>query len=162
MFLLETESLDCTSDLFESGFAVNGGLNGPGQSPAHLAACGGQAFCLLWLLQTGADANQQDASGETPMHKAARAGSLECISVLMASDAHFDICNNGGQTAEDIARSCGFEECGRFLNMHRRTRALKNASSSFSEQHILSSSHAGQKRGRECSTSQDGKKARDW
>lgn len=51
--------LDCMSNLFESGFAVNGGLNGPGQSPAHLAACGGQAFCLLWLLQTGADANQQ-------------------------------------------------------------------------------------------------------
>lgn len=40
---------------------MNGGLDGPGhgQSPAHLAACGGQAFCLLWLLQTGADANQQ-------------------------------------------------------------------------------------------------------
>ncbi|XP_016097302.1 ankyrin repeat domain-containing protein 37 [Sinocyclocheilus grahami] len=90
MFLLETESLDCTSNLFESGFAVNGGLSGRGQSPAHLAACGGQAFCLLWLLQTAADANQQDASGETPMHKAARAGSLECISVLMASEAHFE------------------------------------------------------------------------
>lgn len=40
---------------------MNGELSGPGhgQSPAHLAACGGQAFCLLWLLQTGADANQQ-------------------------------------------------------------------------------------------------------
>ncbi len=51
--------LHCMSTLFESGFAVNGGLDGSGQSPAHLAACGGQAFCLLWLLQTGADANQQ-------------------------------------------------------------------------------------------------------
>ncbi|XP_042622927.1 ankyrin repeat domain-containing protein 37 [Cyprinus carpio] len=163
MFLLETESLDCMSNLFESGFAVNGGLNGPGQSPAHLAACGGQAFCLLWLLQTGADANQQDANGETPMHKAARAGSLECISVLMASDAHFDICNNAGQTAEDIAWSCGFDECGRFLNMHRRTRDLKNASlSSLSERHILSSTLAGQKRGCAGSSAQDGKKARDW
>lgn len=50
--------LDCISCLFESGFAVNGDLES-GQSPAHLAACGGQAFCLMWLLQTGADANQQ-------------------------------------------------------------------------------------------------------
>lgn len=30
-----------------------------GQSPAHLAACGGQAFFLLWQLQTGANLNQQ-------------------------------------------------------------------------------------------------------
>ncbi|KAK2908707.1 hypothetical protein QQF64_001368 [Cirrhinus molitorella] len=163
MFLLEAESLDCMSNLFESGFAVNGGLDGSGQSPAHLAACGGQAFCLLWQLQTGADANQQDASGETPVHKAARAGSLECISVLLASDAHFDICNSAGQTAEDIAWSCGFEECGRFLNMHRRTQDLKNTSlSSFSERHMLSSTLAGQKRGRASSSAQDGKKARDW
>ncbi|KAK7162000.1 hypothetical protein R3I94_004606 [Phoxinus phoxinus] len=164
MFLLETESQDCPSNLFESGFAVNG-LNGPGhgQSPAHLAACGGQAFCLLWLLQTGADANQQDASGETPIHKAARAGSLECISVLMASDAHFDICNKAGQTAEEIAWSCGFEECGRFLNMQRRTQDLKNTSSSpLAEPHVVSSTLAGQKRGRAGSSAQDGKKARDW
>lgn len=30
-----------------------------GQSPAHLAACGGEAFFLLWQLQTGANLNQQ-------------------------------------------------------------------------------------------------------
>uniref|UniRef100_A0A8C2H348 Ankyrin repeat domain 37 n=1 Tax=Cyprinus carpio TaxID=7962 RepID=A0A8C2H348_CYPCA len=113
--------LDCMSNLFESGFAVNGGLNGPGQSPAHLAACGGQAFCLLWLLRTGADQEF-------------------LLKMIMASDAHFDICNNAGQTAEDIAWSCGFDECGRFLNMHRRTRDLKNTSlSSLSERHTLSS-----------------------
>lgn len=167
MFLLETESLERMSDLFESGFAVNGGLDGPGQSPAHLAACGGQAFCLLWLLQTGADANQQDATGETPMHKAARSGSLECISVLMARDAQFNICNNAGQTAEDIAWSCGYEECGRFLNLHRRTQDLKktssSSSSSLSEQHVLTSTLAGQKRGHTAASgAQDGKRARDW
>lgn len=73
------------------------------------------------------------------------------------------ICNNAGQTAEDIAWSCGFEECGRFLNMHRRTRDLKNASSSpLAERHVLSSTLAGQKRGRATSSAQDGKKARDW
>ncbi|XP_051982952.1 ankyrin repeat domain-containing protein 37 [Xyrauchen texanus] len=161
MFLLETESLDCMSDLLESGFAVNGGFDACGQSPAHLAAFGGQAFCLLWLLQTGAESNQQDASGETPMHKAARAGSLECISVLMASDAQVNICNNAGQTAEDIAWSCGFEECGKFLNMHRRTLDLRNVSL-FVERNAPSGTLVGHKRGHANSEAQDGKKARGW
>ncbi|XP_056585717.1 ankyrin repeat domain-containing protein 37 [Triplophysa dalaica] len=164
MFLLETVSVDCVSCLFESGFAVNCGLDS-GQSPAHLAACGGQAFCLLWLLQTGADANQKDATGETPMHKAARAGSAECISVLMASDAKIDICNNSGKTAEDIAWSCGFEECAKFLNTHRRTQDLRNVSSLSSllvERRVLIGSLAGQKRGCTGSDAEDGKKSRDW
>ncbi|TRY84921.1 hypothetical protein DNTS_004019, partial [Danionella cerebrum] len=151
----------CMNDLFESGFAVNGGLNGPGQSPAHLAACGTQAFCLLWLLQTGADPNQQDANGETPMHKAARAGSLECLSALMASDAQLEICNSAGQTAEDLAWSCGFEECGRFLTMHRSTKELKSVSSSpsLSEHNVTL---AGQKRCCTSSNTRPGKRACDW
>lgn len=75
----------------------------------------------------------------------------------------FSICNKAGQTAEEIAWSSGFEECGRFLNMHRITRDLKNTSSSpLAERHVLSSTLAGQKRGRAGSSAQDGKKARDW
>lgn len=35
-----------------------------GQSPAHLAACGGEAFFLLWQLQTGANLNQQVKIGK--------------------------------------------------------------------------------------------------
>ncbi|KTF95861.1 hypothetical protein cypCar_00033619 [Cyprinus carpio] len=124
MFLLETESLDCMSNLFESGFAVNGGRE-----------------------------------RKTPMHKAANG---QWMLMCDAKDT-FDICNNAGQTAEDIAWSCGFDECGRFLNMHRRTRDLKNTSlSSLSERHTLSSTLAGQKRGCAGSSAQDGKKARDW
>nr|XP_055061657.1 ankyrin repeat domain-containing protein 37 [Misgurnus anguillicaudatus] len=161
MFLLEAESMDCTSYLFESGFAVNGG-DGSGQSTIHLAACGDQAFCLLWLLQTGADANEQDANGETPMHKAARSGSVECISVLMASDAKLNICNNSGQTAEDIAWSCGFEECAKFLNTQRRTQDLRNIPSSSSLPVKPSNSLVGQKRGRTMSDTIDCKKACDW
>lgn len=35
-----------------------------GQSPAHLAACGGEAFFLLWQLQTGVNLNQQVKIGK--------------------------------------------------------------------------------------------------
>lgn len=51
--------MDCSCSLLQIGCAVNSTGDKSGQSPAHLAACGGEAFCLLWLLQTGADANQQ-------------------------------------------------------------------------------------------------------
>ena len=56
---LSFAQLFCTSSLLEAGSAVNGAEDASGQSPAHVAACGGEAFCLLWLLQTGADPNQQ-------------------------------------------------------------------------------------------------------
>lgn len=38
---------------------MNAPADASGQSPAHLAACGGEAFFLLWQLQTGANLNQQ-------------------------------------------------------------------------------------------------------
>lgn len=47
------------SNLFETGTGVNAPADASGQSPAHLAACGGEAFFLLWQLQTGANLNQQ-------------------------------------------------------------------------------------------------------
>ncbi|XP_029442790.1 ankyrin repeat domain-containing protein 37 [Rhinatrema bivittatum] len=113
--------LDCSSEpdslsrLVEAGGAVNAPSDAFGQSPAHMAAGGGQAFILLWQLQTGADINQQDCFGETPVHKAAKSGSLECLSLLVAGDANLNICNNNGQTAEHLAWSCGFLECAKFL-----------------------------------------------
>ncbi|CDQ64207.1 ankyrin repeat domain-containing protein 37 isoform X1 [Oncorhynchus mykiss] len=170
MFLLDSDSqLDCISNLFEGGDAVNSS-NVLGQSPAHLAACSGQAFCLLWLLQTGADANQQDNNGETPMHKAAKAGSLECISVLVASDAQLGLCNNEGRTAEELALSYGFEECGRFLNTLRMTRLLTSSSTPLMPAELVacpltdaqSGKVAGQKRALIATGAQDRKRARDW
>ncbi|XP_030644210.1 ankyrin repeat domain-containing protein 37 [Chanos chanos] len=166
MFLFEADSqLDCMGSLFEVGYAVNSGGDDSGQSPAHLAACGGDAFCLLWLLQTGADPNQQDVFGETPVHKAARAGSLECISVLTASDAQLEICNNEGKTAEDLAWFYNFAECGRFLSTLRETRHMKSGGSipvAPTERSNLSCTLAGQKRGWVSADAQDGKKAKDW
>ncbi|XP_030418911.1 ankyrin repeat domain-containing protein 37 isoform X1 [Gopherus evgoodei] len=123
--------LDCSSEsdglslLLEVGTGVNAPADAFGQSPAHLAACGGQAFFLLWQLQTGANLNQQDCHGEAPIHKAAKVGSLECLALLVASDARIDLCNNDGQTAEDLAWAFGFLECAKFLTTAKHTQNMK-------------------------------------
>ncbi|XP_021074783.1 ankyrin repeat domain-containing protein 37 isoform X2 [Mus pahari] len=108
---------DGLKSLLETGASVNAPPDPHEQSPAHLAAGGGLACFLLWQLQTGADLNQQDVLGETPLHKAAKVGSLDCLSLLVASDVQIGVCNKNGQTAEDLAWSCGFPECARFLTM---------------------------------------------
>ncbi|KAM6221589.1 ankyrin repeat domain-containing protein 37 [Rhynchocyon petersi] len=113
--------LDCNLEvdlkhLLETGTSVNAPSDPCEQTPVHLAAAGGLACLLLWQLQTGADLNQQDIFGETPLHKAAKVGSLECISLLVARDAQIDLRNKDGQTAEDLAWSCGFLECAKFLS----------------------------------------------
>ncbi|XP_064508727.1 ankyrin repeat domain-containing protein 37 [Pseudopipra pipra] len=123
--------LDCSlesgsfSNLFEAGTGVNAPADAFGQSPAHLAACGGEAFFLLWQLQTGANLNQQDCLGEAPIHKAAKAGSLECLALLVAGDAKIDLCNNSGQTAADLALAYGFLECAKFLTTIQHTQTMK-------------------------------------
>ncbi|NXX80214.1 ANR37 protein, partial [Urocolius indicus] len=78
------------SSLLEAGTGVNAPADSFGQSPAHLAARGGEAFFLLWQLQTGANLNQQDCFGEAPIHKAAKVGSLECLTLLVAGDAKIE------------------------------------------------------------------------
>ncbi|KAG5848318.1 ankyrin repeat domain-containing protein 37 [Anguilla rostrata] len=166
MFLLDSDSqLDCLSNLLEAGCAVNSTGDPSGQSPAHLAACGGQAFCLLWLLQTGADANLQDSSGETPIHKAARAGSLECISVLIASDAQLEICNHDGKTAEDLAWTYGYLECGKYLSTLRMNRSLKHTAPAERVSMEMASgggTAVGQKRTCDFGVVPDRKRVCDW
>ncbi|GAB1293137.1 Ankyrin repeat domain-containing protein 37 [Apodemus speciosus] len=119
---------DGLKNLLETGASVNAPPDPHEQSPVHLAAGGGLACFLLWQLQTGADLNQQDVLGETPLHKAAKVGSLECLSLLVASDVQIDVCNKNGQTAEDLAWSCGFPECARFLTMIKRMQTAKSSS----------------------------------
>lgn len=129
----------------ECGGAVNSPGDALGQTPAHLAAHGGQACFLLWQLQTGVDINQQDLFGETLIHKAARSGSLECLSVLVAHEARLDVCNKEGLTAEALALSSGFEECARYLATVKHTQdTFSRARSSMQD---LKESTAGLKRG---------------
>ncbi|KAM4050846.1 ankyrin repeat domain-containing protein 37 [Anomaloglossus baeobatrachus] len=141
----EDEEFFSLSELMECGGAVNSPGDALGQTPAHLAAHGGQAFILLWQLQTGVDINQQDLFGETLIHKAARCGSLECLSVLVAHDARLDVCNKEGLTAEALALSRGFKECARYLATVKQTQdTFSRARSSM--QH-LKETPAGIKRG---------------
>ncbi|XP_075466334.1 ankyrin repeat domain-containing protein 37 [Ascaphus truei] len=154
---------DSLSQLMEYGCAVNAPDDTLGQSPAHMAAGGGQAFFLLWQLQTGVDVNQQDCFGEAPIHKAARSGSLECLSLLVASDAKLNMCNKDGHTAEDLALSSGFAECAKYLA------AVRNTQNTFLEAslHLESAScsdpretAAGLKRGHCCRSVVYGKRRR--
>ncbi|XP_074087656.1 ankyrin repeat domain-containing protein 37 [Macrotis lagotis] len=102
--------------LLESGCAVNAPRDTCAPAPAHLAA---PAF-LLWPLLAGADLNQQDTFGEAPIHKAAKLEAWNAC-LLVASDALIDLPNKNGQTAEDLAWSCGFLECAKFLTTVKHT-----------------------------------------
>ncbi|XP_052517387.1 ankyrin repeat domain-containing protein 37 isoform X1 [Budorcas taxicolor] len=154
MLLLDCNpEVDSLKHLLETGASVNAPPDSCEQSPVHLAAGGGLACFLLWQLQTGADLNQQlpqainlthqlpqecfgetkicclvckDVFGEAPLHKAARVGSMECLSLLVASDAQIDLCNKNGQTAEDLAWSCGFPECAKFLTTIKCMQTIKS------------------------------------
>ncbi|XP_075716298.1 ankyrin repeat domain-containing protein 37 isoform X2 [Rhinoderma darwinii] len=143
--LLLQEEFYSSSQLMESGSAVNSPGDALGQTPAHLAAHGGQAFFLLWQLQTGVDINQQDLFGETLLHKAARSGSLECLSVLVAHDARLDVCNKEGLTAEALAFSSGFEDCAKYLATVKHTQDI--FSRARSSMQALKETTAGTKRG---------------
>uniref|UniRef100_A0A8B9E6T9 Ankyrin repeat domain 37 n=1 Tax=Anser cygnoides TaxID=8845 RepID=A0A8B9E6T9_ANSCY len=153
------------SGLFEAGTGVNAPADAFGQSPAHLAAWGGEAFFLLWQLQTGADLNQQDCLGEAPIHKAAKAGSLECLALLVAGDAKIDLCNNRGQTAADLALACGFLECAKFLKTIQHTQTMKlrgQSGSSLNGNHgVLSEDLAAQEQEWETSRSTSRKRRSD-
>nr|XP_038034417.1 ankyrin repeat domain-containing protein 37 isoform X2 [Anas platyrhynchos] len=152
------------SALLEAGSGVNAPADAFGQSPAHLAAGGGEACFLLWQLQTGADLNQQDCLGEAPIHKAAKAGSLECLALLVAGDAKIDLCNNSGQTAADLALACGFLECAKFLKTIQHTQTMKlrgQSSSSLNGNHsTLSEDLAAQEQEWEVSRSTSRKRRR--
>ncbi|KAM4802483.1 ankyrin repeat domain-containing protein 37 [Urocitellus parryii] len=127
MLLLDCDlEVDSLKYLLEAGASVNAPPDPWEQSPVHLAAGGGLVYFLLWQLQTGADLNQQDVLGEAPLHKAAKVGSLECLSLLVASDAQIDLCNKNGQTAEDLAWSCGFPECAKFLTTIKCMQTIKS------------------------------------
>ncbi|PNJ27572.1 ANKRD37 isoform 3 [Pongo abelii] len=126
MLLLDCNpEVDGLKHLLETGASVNAPPDPCEQSPVHLAAGSGLACFLLWQLQTGADLNQQDVLGEAPLHKAAKVGSLECLSLLVASDAQIDLCNKNGQTAEDLAWSCGFPDCAKFLTTIKCMQTIK-------------------------------------
>ncbi|KAM8939440.1 ankyrin repeat domain-containing protein 37 [Pelodytes ibericus] len=149
---------DSLSKLMESGCAVNSPADTLGQSPVHMAACGREAFFLLWQLQTGVDINQQDFFGEAPIHKAARSGSLECISLLVAREARLDLCNKDGHTPEDLAISGGFLECAKYLATVIHTQNIFSRAQSTIQE--ISGTAAATKRSQSCQSIAYGKRRR--
>ncbi|XP_018098677.1 ankyrin repeat domain-containing protein 37 [Xenopus laevis] len=158
MLQLCDSECDGLSALMECGGDVNSPGDTMGQSPAHLAAGGGQAFFLLWQLQNGVNVNQQDCFGEALIHKAARSGSMECLSLLVASDARIDMCNKDGHTAEEVALFGGFLDCARYLATVKLTQdTFSRAQSSLND---LKETAAGVKRGQCYQSISHGKRRR--
>ncbi|XP_067140732.1 alpha-latrocrustotoxin-Lt1a-like isoform X2 [Centruroides vittatus] len=77
------------------------------QTPLHISALACQSHCLLWLLQAGADANNQDSLGETALHKAIRSGSIECAAILLLKNADIRLHNINDQSPSELATACG-------------------------------------------------------
>ncbi|KAE8629774.1 hypothetical protein XENTR_v10000588 [Xenopus tropicalis] len=83
---------------------------------------------------------------------------MECLSLLIASDARIDMCNKDGHTAEDVALSCGFLDCARYLATIKLTQdTFSRAQSSL---HNLKETAAGVKRGQCCQSISHGKRRR--
>lgn len=101
--------------LLEYGASCDAATERLNQTPAHIAAYGGQSHCLKWLLHCGATLSRQDYMGETPCHKAARTGSMECISLLVSQGAKLHMRNQSGNTPSQVAASSGFSECANYL-----------------------------------------------
>ncbi|XP_053258473.1 ankyrin repeat domain-containing protein 37 isoform X1 [Podarcis raffonei] len=164
MLLLDCNTeADGQSHLLEAGTEVNLAADGFCQSPAHLAACAGQAFFLLWQQQTGANLNQQDWIGEAPIHKAAKVGSLECLTLLVASHADIDLRNKNGETAEDLAWTFGFLDCAQFLRKMKHIqnrKAITQLSYSLYDDSLLKDTEARQKRAYESKRSVSKKRRR--
>lgn len=77
------------------------------QTPLHISALASQSHCLLWLLQAGANANNQDSLGETALHKAIRSGSIECTALLLLKNADIRLHNINDQSPGELATACG-------------------------------------------------------
>ncbi|XP_023241602.1 serine/threonine-protein phosphatase 6 regulatory ankyrin repeat subunit A-like isoform X2 [Centruroides sculpturatus] len=77
------------------------------QTPLHISALACQSHCLLWLLQAGADENNQDSLGETALHKAIRSGSIECAAILLLKNADIRLHNINDQSPSELATVCG-------------------------------------------------------
>jgi len=59
-----------------------------GQAPIHLAAAGGHAEFIRWLIEAGAAVDLKDGTSEyTALHHAASHGQLECVRVLLQAKA---------------------------------------------------------------------------
>jgi len=70
---------------------VNGKMYFYKRTPAHSAACAGNAEALAALIAGGVAVRAKDKARLTVMHEAARGGSVECLELLMDAGAGPDV-----------------------------------------------------------------------
>ncbi|CAL4076985.1 unnamed protein product, partial [Meganyctiphanes norvegica] len=113
-------SVDVVRELMgqNRGVVING-RNRTGQSmPIHMAAEGGHARLVRFLVENGASPKAEDGAGFTPIHLAARYGHLEVLDVLRQKTNLGIISRKLGLSALHIAAYYGQTEIVRELLTH--------------------------------------------
>ena len=70
-------------------------LDDSGITPLYYAAIGGNKDCLLAVLRSGVDVNQQNIKNETALHVASQYGNLASVKVLLAYGANREAISRG-------------------------------------------------------------------
>ena len=103
--------LDKAEKLIRAGANINAKfrLTG-GQTTLTMAATGGSAKVVTWLLEHGAEPNAVTDSGRTALMQAAMRGNHDQVRVLLAHGADADISDKNGETALTLAQGHGHDE----------------------------------------------------
>lgn len=86
-----------------------------GYAAVHLVADGGEATCLMALLDAGCQLDLTSKKGDTALHLAAEAGCAENVDLLVEKGANVHLKNHRGQTALHIASRTHSLECVEIL-----------------------------------------------
>ncbi|XP_008490090.2 ankyrin repeat domain-containing protein 37 [Calypte anna] len=124
--------LDCSSEsgsfsnLLEAGNGVNAPADAFGQSPAHLAACGGEAF-FPTLATT--DRRKFEPTGlpwRSPNSQSSKSWEfgMPCSPLLLVM-LKLTCATTVDKQAADLALAYGFLECAKFLTTVQHTQTMK-------------------------------------
>ncbi|XP_017130383.1 ankyrin repeat domain-containing protein 29 [Drosophila gunungcola] len=101
-----------------------------GTTPLILAAAGGHTYCVMELLDQGADPNSRRLTGTTPLFFAAQGGHLDVVKILIKAGANVDTPSADGGTPLFVAAQGGHVkivrellDCGANVNAHMKDRA---------------------------------------